>query len=606
MAKGIRFFDDKMNPLEMFVRGHCRLHQQFGGHAMNARHRLGLAFVLVLFLAGCGNSANVRAAEKPGDEEPAGETFVRTIVDGEGGKPLAGVPVTVEHCIGPTRDPRVIATIHHVTDKHGMYEIKLPAAELELSTLSLRFVIDQPKGYARPPVVNHYMQYLRSMRKLGFRDPYDRFDVEKVYPGVEVTGTIEDPTGNPLAELAVHVTSSRPTGPMQTNPATEKNDPETERTEESGAGSKITGFQPVIMSEGVGQSDAQGRFSCMVLKDSTAWLWVEPAGYAPLFQKIGTKRNLGKIVLTPGVRVSGRVVDAEAHGVPGVWVRFDPAPPPPSDKPMEVFQDSPIRKAQTDRDGRFRSEPVNPGSFFVAVAPTPAQMRSLNTNLPAVFDLTMISLSADEPETTIEIRATPHYTIRAQFTDSAGKPFAGGQLGAFGRRESGGQFTAGAESDQQGLAEVRVPRDLTSVQVETYSDQENVYRFRSAKDDLLRSKTQIKLGRLAGDANDLSFVRYRAAALSILVVDPAGKPIQMPTFKINYLAPNGKFDRERDQPRFFPNTARRWIAMGLAPDQQLLLTVDAAGRQTTTEKLKLAEGETKELKVTLKPQPRQP
>lgn len=36
---------------------------------MNARHHLGVAFVLVLVLAGCGNSVNVPAAEKPGNQQ---------------------------------------------------------------------------------------------------------------------------------------------------------------------------------------------------------------------------------------------------------------------------------------------------------------------------------------------------------------------------------------------------------------------------------------------------------------------------------------------------------------------------------------------------------
>ena len=204
-------------------------------------------------------TGQLASADKPA-EEPAGETMVRTVVDGESGKPLADVHVTVEHVILPASGQKVIATTKYVSDKEGRYKIEIPASELEHPTLSLRFAIDEP-GYAPPAAIQYGVQYFRESRRRGVPIP---FDVDRIYPGEEVTGTIEDPQGKPVADLPVHVLSMLALNPVQAEEAARLAKLAAEN-DESGATATFSA-NPPVRSQTVVRTDAQGRFRFTALK----------------------------------------------------------------------------------------------------------------------------------------------------------------------------------------------------------------------------------------------------------------------------------------------------------------------------------------------------
>ena len=213
-------------------------------------------------------------------------------------------------------------------------------------------------------------------------------------------------------------------------------------------------------------------------------------------------------------------------------------------------------------------------------------------NLPAVFEPAKITVPADQAETAVEIRAIPHYTIRAHFTDAADKPFAGAKLTINAERK-GKMYSKVAESDSQGLAEARVPRDLDSVRAgPIHGEPDSVYRWRDDKNGLLWNNAEIDLGRLRRDVDHLKFIHYRPPTLWITMVDPAGKPIEggrvdpagklikgAANAKVDYLLPDGQFSPESTQTIVYPLGGGKWSTLGLLPDQQFILTIDAEGHQ---------------------------
>ena len=175
------------------------------------------------------------------------------------------------------------------------------------------------------------------------------------------------------------------------------------------------------------------------------------------------------------------------------------------------------------------------------------------------------------------------------------------------------------ESDSQGLVVARLTRDLDAVRAGTLQGEpDSVYRFRS-KDGLLWNNAEIDLGHLDHDVDHLNFIHYRPATLWITMVDAAGKPIEGGRLdpagkliqgainaKVDYLLPDGQFSPERTQTIIYPLGGGKWTTRGLLPDQPVVITIDAQGHQPVAYKIKLAEGESEEVKVVFKPAEQNP
>jgi beta-lactamase regulating signal transducer with metallopeptidase domain len=541
-----------------------------------------IALAAMVLLPGAGLLAS-------GDKNAKGETITRVVLDGDTQKPIAGVRVKVDHEISTPAGQKIIATTEHVTDTEGEYEIKIPAAELDEPTLGLRFHIDQP-GYAPGANIFYGVQYFRRATAHGMKFP---FDVDRLYPGEEVSGVVEDPDGKPVADLPAHVASTR----GQPAQGISTSDPDDDGVT---TGFVTWGSQPVS-SQALVRTDAQGRFRFRALKGGNAQIWVEPKGYAALTHSIGKKRgDVGKIVLERGVGVVGRVVDTDDHPVANVWVNLSLAG---RHKFLEAGSDLTSRSAKTDREGNFRTEPLHPGSYVARVsAHDPSNFNGIaGGDTPAVFEPAKAEVPADKTEARLEIKAIPHYTITAHVTDSSGEPFAGARL-AINAQRGGKNYSRVFESDFQGLVEAHVPRDLHSARVSPLGpDPQNVYRQRLGKEGQIFNYTTANLDRLEGDFDNLYYVHYRPASLWFTVVDTEGKRILDATAKINYLDHDGKFDRLSADTEVFPiGDQGDWNTIGLLPGQQFLLTVDAPGHQPQSYKFQLAEGESQDLKVVLK------
>jgi hypothetical protein len=133
-----------------------------------------------------------------------------------------------------------------------------------------------------------------------------------------------------------------------------------------------------------------------------------------------------------------------------------------------------------------------------------------------------------------------------------------------------------------------------------------VLRHRLKKGEPLSAAREINLGTLNDDVKGIEIIRYVAPILVVGAKDKAGKPIKDVQAKVEY-APGVKKKRPGEM---FVNGVQgdvymekqedgRWRTEQMLPDEEVQVTVSAKGYKPHTEKLKLAEGTTKDLTPVL-------
>jgi len=169
-------------------------------------------------------------------------------------------------------------------------------------------------------------------------------------PGRLVTGTAVDPQGQPVAGAAVWL-------------------PPYVDTEEA--------YAAYLQAGPLAVTGADGRFT-VSLREDTPETEIDVCAPGSLTGQIdpGLSRMAGSlaaagpltVVVRPGARIFGRVVDAAGDPVAGVFVGTTLAGSTPSDL---IMQSSPCNHSgidagrRTDREGRFTLEPLEPGWYTV-------------------------------------------------------------------------------------------------------------------------------------------------------------------------------------------------------------------------------------------------
>ena len=114
----------------------------------------------------------------------------------------------------------------------------------------------------------------------------------------------------------------------------------------------------------------------------------------------------------------------------------------------------------------------------------------------------------------------------------------------------------------------------------------------------------VPLGTLNDDVEGFEIIHYKAPLVVVQAVDEAGQPIK--NFQLvghyawmrnltNYVAETTGSHVSTEQ-----QEDGRQRTEQLLPDEEVTFTVTASGHESATETLKLTEGETKELVLTLK------
>ena len=166
-------------------------------------------------------------------------------------------------------------------------------------------------------------------------------------------------------------------------------------------------------------------------------------------------------------------------------------------------------------------------------------------------------------------------------------------------------FTQGAMDKNGGLI-IRAPKGLKEAKLSLITNEHAALRVHMAKDKPLSNQHRdIDLGTLENDVRGIEAIRYEAP---ILLVKPAaedGSLLRDAKVEIEYAKNKGIWNSqgryvEGKDVSFEKQDDGRRRSGQLLPDEEFTVTVKAEGYEPKSEKLKLPEGEVKELEVQLK------
>jgi uncharacterized GH25 family protein len=506
-------------------------------------------------------------------------TYTGLVKDKDTSKPVAGATVTVRRSVNPdpkTRQNRIIEETKHTTDAKGKYTFTIPPEQVAEPRLYIELDVEHP-DFASQLGFGYALGMILKNEKLGERPFFENIELRR---GKPVTGTVETPDGKPAAGIAVLAYSV-------TNQA---------GTFEYGSFTRT-------------KTDAQGRFRVVMTTPGDGIFWLLPDKYAPSTHAVGSKRgDMGIFGLQKGLILKGRVLDAQGKPMAKLNVNAERVRQPNDDQILNRVADAIGRSAFTNDKGEFEMAPLPPGQYQVKPDEWQHHGEAKGGRLnpvPAVFLPEKVTLKEGETPEPMEVVATPHVTLEAQYVDSKGKPRSGHEFHIFGQRGTSHWFGSG-RPDANGHIVMQAPLGLQNVQLNLMTNEHSVLRFRKSLTDPLTNETRINLGTLKNDVRGMIIVRYEAPILLVNAVDKDKHQIK--DFKPQAVYGTGK--SPKDPNSFFINGIKgdvhfehqddgRWRSSQLLPDEDLTLTVGAEGYEPQTQKLKLAEGAKKEIEVVL-------
>ena len=529
-----------------------------------------------------------KTKDKPGKDAPDPITYTGKVVDRESGKPIAGATVEVTHEF--SRDPetgkwKTLHTTTHTSDESGEYSFTLPREEV--AEPSLYLVVDAHHPQYQSKGRSGY-SHMMIQKNLAHGEP-PFFATIQLSPAEPVSSVVLQPDGKPSAGTHVMAYSKPPTA-------------EPGRSFERGA------FQQA-------RTDENGRFQLPIATPGDGVLWVFPKEYSPLAYRIGDKRgDLGPLKLQEGMRLAGRVLDAQGEPVPNVAVnlrRRGDGEEADEFLNMNAVANGIAAGSKTDHEGRFQLNPLPPGTYRAEVServsdPTAARERGEELEVEDVFVPLEITINEDMPLEPIEIRAVPHVIIRGRFFNSQGKPRASHEQHLFAKT-NGGYFSARSTTPgNDGWFEFKVPHGAEDVRVNLITNEHSALRWRLKPDEPLTYGREVSLGTLEEDFTTLEVVRYAAPMLLLKAVDEAGNQVMDFTPRSNYEPRLAKEDGSRfisgalGDVGFEKQPDGRWRSNQLLPDEKLTVTLEKDGYTTEAQTVELEEGDVRELVFTLK------
>ncbi len=521
-----------------------------------------------------------------GDQKGETLKYFGVVTDKDTGKPIEGATVTVRRSL--YGDPEVktadqlVQETKHKTDAKGRYKFIIPAEQSSKRYLYIELDVEGP-GYAPQKGFGYSLSMIQKNEKLGGR-PF--FESVTLRPGKEIHGVLETPEGKPA--VGVKVLSYSVT---------------TKRSKER--------FEYGSFADT--KTDANGRFSLMVVTPGDAVYWVLPAKYAPSTHVLKADRrgDQGKLVLEKGIVMSGKVLDAKGKPLAGVFVH---AAKEGRDEALNqlMVSDHINRTTPTNDKGEFTFGPLPAGAYKVQAQksgydPSDDTSRRKEKALTAVFMPQKVVLKEGEKADPVEVQAVPHVVIEAQYYDSKGKKTRGHAPFLFGQIDEQGWFSE-TRADAGGKVRVLVPHGLTNTRMQMMSNEHGALRHRKAKGDPLVRGRELNLGTIEGDVTGVEIVTYKAPILVVKVTAKApGKakgaavtlkyPPQKGLTEGSFIVAGGRnsdvtFEQQEDG---------RFRSSQLLPDEEVTVTAYAEGHAEKSMKVKLAEGTTKEIEIVLEP-----
>jgi beta-lactamase regulating signal transducer with metallopeptidase domain/protocatechuate 3,4-dioxygenase beta subunit len=509
-------------------------------------------------------------------------TYTGRVFDKDTDKNIPGAVVTVRRSVYADHMPhRVIEESKHTTNADGKYTFTIPAEQAAEYYLYIELDVEC-RGYAPRKHFGYSFAMIRKNEKMGGRPFFENVDLR---PAAEITGIVETPEGKPASDVKILAYSN------------------TSKTKEGE-------FEYGSFADA--KTDKDGKFSIWIITPGPAVFWILPEKYAPSTHVIKdpTKRgDMGRFVMDPGIVLKGTVVDSQGKPLSGLFVEAD------RQGGIEDFN-LPVanairRTAVSDDKGKFTFAPLPAGNYNVypqehGYDPSKDDKRPEKRPLEAVFIRQNVELKGGPEAEPIEVRAVPHVVIEAQYYDSKGKKTRGHAGHMFGRPNKTGFWFGQAKMDQDGKMTMLVPHGINEAKLSLMTNEHGVLRWRRGKDGPLHAQREIDLGTVTDDVKDIEIIRYVAPILIMGAVEKGGSPIKNIQASIKYAPdknPNdgrGRFINGVQGDVFMEKQEDgRWRSSGLLPDEEVTVTISADGYKPYTEKVKLEEGITKEIKAEL-------
>ncbi len=544
-------------------------------------------------------------------------TFPGRVVEVETGKPVIGATVIVDRSIRGA-DPRTLPpwageeTMR--TDGDGRFRLSFPPEQVSEHRLTILLRIKHPGFIARKSRRVLLADVIRG-RARGEEPFFATITMER---GIAYSGRVMTPGGRPAAGLPY-------------------------RFEDWGRGKNPSRH---FMDDPEGRTDDDGRILLRMTKTQTLAIHLGPhpsAGarfpYAPYQHLWGTddpSRNpdvwvptdLGQIVLTRGVRVSGRLVDTEGRPIAGQTIRADPT--------MGLD----VHSATTEADGSFSLGPLRPANYSIhgegqhergGIDPdAPPIRRPIRVIRPV-----RIYLKENVIPEPLVLHELPTVEVEVRFVDSGGKPSLGGpavlwgtipnvrnRANPLGARTKGSGLASeingpeppdSADHIGWGLQDIpgpdgrivfAVPAGLQQAVLYTYPFDEDVaYKTRLTPDGPLKHWGGGELGLIADDRR-ITIVCYRAPTVVVtLKCEDGPVPDDMTVnagFNINGGDHGSRFIRQPDG---------RYRHQNLMPDHEYEISASQPRGPYISRKLQrinLPEGGSAEVTLMLRKRPDPP
>jgi beta-lactamase regulating signal transducer with metallopeptidase domain/protocatechuate 3,4-dioxygenase beta subunit len=495
-------------------------------------------------------------------------------------KGIEGATVTVRRSVyGDHIGNKIVQETKHKTSAEGKYSFVIPPEQAAERYLYIELDVEAP-GYAPRKHFGYSFAMIQKNEKMGGRPFFENVDMRAAK---EITGRVETPDGQPAAGVKVLAYSN-----------TDKQD----------------GFEYGSFADC--KTDAEGRFRLWLITPGPAVFWLLPEKFAPsthVLQDSNKRGDLGRFTLQPGLIIKGKVLDTQGKPAAGVFVHADKR------GGIENFNlpvaDHIRRTALTNDKGEFTMAPLPPGKYELmpqehGYDPSKDESRPEKRPLPGVFVRKPLTLTAGEQPEPLEIRAVPHVVIEAQYYNSKGQTTRGHAGHLFGQVDKNNFWFGEGKIDGNGKMTILAPHGLTQARLSLMTNEHGVLRHRLKKGEALSTTREINLGTLDDDVKGIEIIHYVAPILIVDARDKDGKQIKDFKVKVTY-SPGVAKKRPSEQ---FINGVQgdvymekqedgRWRTEQLLPDEEVEVTVSAKGYKSHTEKLKLAEGTTKDLAPVL-------
>jgi len=503
------------------------------------------------------------------------------------GKAIAGASVVVRRSVlkPGNNENKILEESKHTTDANGNYSFTIAPEQVAEKSLYIELDVEHP-DYATQAGFGYALGMIRKNEQAGGRPFFENVELR---PGKPIAGHVERPDGSPAKNVSILAYSR--SGKLTVG-----------ETIEYGSFSKA-------------KTDETGNFKVNVTTPGLAVFWILPDDLAGELHGVpdAKRGDLGRFTLKPGVSIKGRVLDVEGKPIAGIFVNAEQEG---DEKTGEILNGLAVanainRTAVTAADGSFTLAPLPSGHYRILPGDRSrdGSERHKVRPLPDVFTPRKVTLTEGGTPEPLEIRASPHVVIEAQWLDSKGKPTWGFESHIFGKVD-GGYWFGEAKIVKDGKVVAQVPHGMEDVQLNLMTNEHHAIRWRKAKGEPLSHGRTIMLGTLDHDVKGIEIVHFSAP---IVIVKGETKDKKLvPGLKVSahYTKPDKEGAMQgklilaggvESDVSFEKQEDGRFRSSQLQPDLEFSVTAEADGFKQASRKLTIAEGKSEDITLELEP-----